>query len=117
MKSTWIPAKKHKRLVTSRNSCLAQNMFFLKNFFKAPTICFNSTWILQCERPDFPFVHVKAEVLDTEVPLDCCSPARTADFSLLFLMYLWKQEMLLLKGAVLLEFGWLLLRWKSGGGE
>lgn len=28
MKSTWIPAKKHKRLVTSRNSCLAQNMFF-----------------------------------------------------------------------------------------
>lgn len=36
-------------------------------------------WILEYERPD-----VKAEVLHTEVPLDCCSPARTAAFSLLF---------------------------------
>lgn len=41
-------------------------------------------WILEYEMPDFPFVHVKAEVLHTEVPLDSCSPARTAAFSLLF---------------------------------
>lgn len=60
--------------MTSRN--LKHGAFCFTKPTKA--ICFNSVWILQ--RPDFPFALGKTEVLNTEVSLDCCSPAKTAAF-------------------------------------
>lgn len=69
-----MKSRQQAQKMTSRN--LKHGAFCFTKPIKA--ICFNSVWILQSLH--FPFAHGKTEVLNTEVSLDCCSPAKTAAF-------------------------------------